>query len=86
MQYGGMELAKPEKHVFWGSIRKSSARLDDMKAKLSLITPDRIAEYRKALPDVWLNGNNVVEGISSYLQTLVQYADESLKEVEKALS
>lgn len=82
---GGEELGQIDKHIFWTQVRDKKLSFPRLKAALVSITDQRLDEYIAALPDEWKAGNDIADGIVSYIKELRDNANQAFDEIQRVL-
>lgn len=78
-------LPAERRHVFQEQVRGQEPDLTRLAGAFDLLTPDRLTEYRNALPPEWLGDGHAVQGILEYIAELKQNVDAVIQQLRTAL-
>ncbi len=73
------------RHVLWAKMQGEAPALSRLESAFDSITPQRLNEYRAALPWVWIGDGVALEGMLDYIVKLKENVSVAINQASRAL-
>lgn len=78
-------LPRNVRHVFLEELRGLALDFTRFSGAFETVTPERLEEYRAALPVQWLGDGTTLDGILEYIEQLQEQIEPAIKQLKGAL-